>query len=146
MFLATAWIVQGYHTVLSWVVACSTDVVPPLQSTGRRSCCTEAVCLYLVPFSFKVDNTRKFSIFGLLGKLAQNDIIILRIRIKNWELRTSISAPVCQISSKSDRQRQKHDVMSIFMMVDQYWVLWKAYVGLRRGRQKDHRSKLLSFF
>ena len=38
--LATAWIVQGYHTVLSWVVAYSTDVVRPLQSTGRRSCCT----------------------------------------------------------------------------------------------------------
>ena len=40
MSLATAWIVQGYHTVLIWVVACSTDVVRPLQSTGRRSCCT----------------------------------------------------------------------------------------------------------
>jgi len=38
MSLATAWIVQGYHTVLIWVVACSTDVVRPLQSTGRRSC------------------------------------------------------------------------------------------------------------
>ena len=41
MSLATAWIVQGYRTVLSWVVACSTDVVRPLQSTGRRSCCIQ---------------------------------------------------------------------------------------------------------